>query len=280
MKKIGFFVNVVLLAELLVSCNGLSVNSKESAIADTVVIETLMRGDTTSFKMSDGGICKVFANAEIQYPQTYNDKATTHKLQQIFAKEILDVEDSENIEAALTQFLANVISDYGAEDAIEDSEKDEHVNVYRFSSNIEVRVISNKNDIVSFCKEETTKKNGSVTMKTHTYYNIDYKALEYIDLNKVVGDAHIDDVTKLLKEQLIANLKVKSESELIELGYFNLDNLTANSNFYITKEGITWCYSTYEIACFSVGETQITLSWEKLMPYINEQSSVLQLKED
>ena len=79
-------------------------------------------------------------------------------------------------------------------------------------------------------------------------------------------------MSQLLKEKLLKQLNVDDEDALTGLGYFNLDNITANDNFYFDENGVTWNYVTYEIACYSVGETQITLDYDALAGYITPKS--------
>ena len=61
------------------------------------------------------------------------------------------------------------------------------------------------------------------------------------------------------------------------MGYFNLDNLVANNNFSIGEEGLTWTFGIFDIACYSVGETVITLDYKSLKPYMLENNEIADL---
>ena len=76
---------------------------------------------------------------------------------------------------------------------------------------------------------------------------------------------------------MLQQLHAKDDTDLIDMGYFNLDNLIANNNFSIGDEGITWTFGIYDIACYSVGETVITLDYETLKPYILDNSEIAEL---
>jgi hypothetical protein len=63
--------------------------------------------------------------------------------------------------------------------------------------------------------------------------------------------------------------------ELAEKGQFTAPNeIVATDNFYVNEEGITWTYDPYEIAPYSVGVVQITLSWDEVLPFLMDDSSI------
>lgn len=55
--------------------------------------------------------------------------------------------------------------------------------------------------------------------------------------------------------------------ELKNKGYW-LENLSPTENFIVNTVGLTWLYNPYEIAPYAMGTTQITLSYNQIMPYI------------
>ena len=154
---------------------------------------------------------------------------------------MLDVSsDSMKLAETFQRFAKDVLGQYGEDVDEVEFDKDERVVVYNYNSKTNIKPVYNKNGIISYCKEEVTRKNDKVTMTSHSYINISLKPL-------------------------------------IDIGYFNLDNLIANNNFSIGDEGITWTFGIYDIACYSVGETVITLDYETLKPYILDNSEIAEL---
>lgn len=49
-------------------------------------------------------------------------------------------------------------------------------------------------------------------------------------------------------------LNVSSPDSLLELGYFDTEDIMATENFYLTDTGICWVYNPYEIACYATGK--------------------------
>lgn len=256
------------------SCGGLKHKTTELG-ADSVALRTVNVIDTTSYMLGNALKCSVTAEAAITYPEGYKDDTTTEHLQQLFATSVLDVPaDSLKLDETFGRFVKNVLGQYGDEVDEVEYDKDERVVVYDYNSKTSIRPVYNKNGIISFGKEEVTMKNDKVTMITHTYTNISLRSMTVIELNNIFPEESVADVSDLLKRKLLQQLNAKDEGDLMDMGYFNLDNLVAHNNFVIGDDGISWIFGIYEIACYSVGETVILLDYETLKPYMLE-STVL-----
>lgn len=265
-----FFLAVVALN----SCGGL--NSKHQELSsDSVAISYQTIVDTIDYSIDDKSKCHVMAEASIAYPDGYKDSETTAKLQKLFSDVVLDVpSDSVAFNESFSHFIQNILSQYGEDsDAIKYADESSEI-IYKFNSTTNISALYNRDGFLVFCKEEVTKKNNATTMTSHYYYNFELDNLSKIELNNIIAESNVADVSDLLKKQLLVQRNVKNESELIDLGYFNLDNLVADNNFFITDSGISWNFGTFEIACYSVGETTITLDYATLKPYILPNSKV------
>lgn len=53
-----------------------------------------------------------------------------------------------------------------------------------------------------------------------------------------------------------------------ELGYWSEDNVYIPNNFFVDKDGMSFYYNVYEIACYANGESVFTLTKEQLKPYM------------
>ena len=102
--------------------------------------------------------------------------------------------------------------------------------------------------------------------------------MKLIEFSDIFIESSIDDLTSLIKSNLMKQLNVKTEDDVINMGYFNLDNLKPTTNFYIGAEGITWTYLPYEIALLSVGETNITAKFEELEMLMQDNDLVARIK--
>lgn len=81
-----------------------------------------------------------------------------------------------------------------------------------------------------------------------------------------------ENVEEQLTELLLKNMvKQNDEIDLIkdlELAGYNIDEIHPNDNFYLAEEGITYVFNPYDIAPYSLGETEILIPWEELKPLL------------
>ena len=68
--------------------------------------------------------------------------------------------------------------------------------------------------------------------------------------------------------------KVETEEELNSIGYFDIYNLSATSNFYFNDKGIVWSYKPQELTVDANAEPTILIPFAELAPYVKENSII------
>ncbi len=243
--------------------------------ADTVAMASVAKSDTSWFALTTGGRCDVDASVNISYPAGYKNVESTQKLQHMFVQYVLELADSVSFDDSPEQYLRGMLSQYGiSSDEKAEHVEDDYVSVYRYSNSTDIDAVFNRGNILSFCRSEVIKKNDKVTMSTHRYVNFDLKNMSRIDVSNLFNESVLDNVATLLKEKLKKQNGVDSDDALIDLGYFNLDNLRVTNNFYFKDESVVWSFVPYEISLYSVGETEIELTFDEMSMYLNDNSPV------
>ena len=79
-------------------------------------------------------------------------------------------------------------------------------------------------------------------------------------------------LVKLVQNELRRMIATEEQCEGMEV--FDWDAVKPTENFYITEQGITFCYPQYEIAAYCFGEIEITLPVEAIRPYLIKGSVV------
>ena len=261
----------IIMQLVMAGCGNNVANNDETGGIKSVHVS---QEDSMAFEYDAKRICVVKSGIDAVYPQYYMNDTLTRQLQSLYITEILNVaQDSADVQDAIATVLEMQIRQFG-------DSKDEvlygifpNKRVLHYSIVTNITPLQTKGDIAAFCKRETVNKDGESTVDTHHYINLDLTSMSRIDVYDLFAEDALSYVSSLLKNKLLEQLNVKDEDELIGQGYFNLDNITVNNNFYFNeKGGITWNYVTYEIACYSVGETQISLNYDELSPYISSKS--------
>ncbi|MBR0072779.1 MAG: DUF3298 domain-containing protein [Bacteroidales bacterium] len=77
-------------------------------------------------------------------------------------------------------------------------------------------------------------------------------------------------ITNLLRTTALREYKRNNP----EFEVFEVDNITANGNFFITPDSLIYQYGEYEIAAYCFGRPTFRLNKKEVKPYINPESAV------
>lgn len=270
-------ISVILIVSGITGCTGNT--TKKNASGDSVTFAFEVITDSNIIKFNKDLPCSNVVKLNIGYPAAYKDSASVALLSSLYSNIFFDCNDSSGIKKCAGIYMKNILNELGR-DSIDINADNicDNTPLFSYTTKVSIYPVYNKNGILTLCKEEGIVKNNELSMLTHNYTTIDLMNMKQVTINDIFQDEAISDVTKLLKDKLMSDLNIKDESDLMDLGYFNLGNLTANNNFVISDSGMTWTFLPYEIACFGVGETRISLSYEQLANYRNPNSILSYIK--
>lgn len=140
---------------------------------------------------------------------------------------------------------------------------------YNYTKVMKSNFIFNENDVLSYRVNITDNTGGAHGM--HESYFLNFNALT----GKVI---HLDDIftgdyEPALTQQLLAELehmmKVKTQKDLEDLGFFASDSLAPTENFYVTEKEICFYYNIYEIAPYAVGSLNVKIPFDAVREMLN-----------
>lgn len=243
---------------------------------------TILKFDTLIVQDStvDHSNIKITLLNDIAYPAKVADDESTRKFQQTFSRVVLNIDSCENagIETGMRNASSRKIDTYKSlndDHATAPDLADETIAVRRYDIRTTVRPIFHSYDILCLRKTTETFKDHKQTMAADRFFSFDMENLTRINISDIFEEKDYPAINQILKKQLLDDTGYDSPEQLIELGYFNIDNLSINNNFSLSDSGIGFHYDPYEIACYAVGKTVIRLPFANIKPYIR-QSSVVQ----
>ena len=265
---------------LSVSCGRKGSNYVDDGKPAVTIAQTHQQSNS-SFKMSNGELCTIVAEATIDYPKTIGENQPADSLQRLFAAYVLESGDTLSLNEAMNQVVVNSMHQY---DFVEVPDVDEEVTAdsdgmttLKYVTSTRITPIYNKHGVVTFERVDVVKKNDKVSSVTHRYYSFDVDSQTFIDVNRLFRDDAISDVCQLLKQQLLTQNNVTGNEQLNDLGYFNVENITVSRNFYFDDKGVTWSFLPNELAVEAVGEPKITIPYKDLEPSLCENSIIERL---
>jgi hypothetical protein len=77
-------------------------------------------------------------------------------------------------------------------------------------------------------------------------------------------EGYQEALSKILVKKIAEKNRAENPGELLNMGYFSLDEIYPNGNFSIDDTGLTYCFNEYEIAAYVVGITSVHLSYDEI----------------
>lgn len=238
---------------------------------DSTTFNAKKEADTSSFRRTNGEVCKVSVKTDISIPSTYKGKAVDKKFAKLFATTALEGGDSLDIESAIKQLVTNRLAE-NVSGGSDESEEDDALPTSNIEIDVRVYPVFNHSGILSMCFEETVKKDA-VSSVAHSYYNYDMDKCALVDMNEFV-DGSVSELSQILQKKLMEQNKVETPEDLNSIGYFDIYNLSATSNFYFTDKGIVWSYKPQELTVDANVEPTIMVSYSDLAPFVKENSII------
>ena len=277
MKKVSLL-SIMALICCLYSCNFKSDHSNDITI-DSVVVEKIAIQETYHL-LGDTAMpgCKV--SLEMKVPIQYGQDSNYLHLQKILTPLIFGEEYAGDtlIQAAQKVVTAHINAYKEVEPEFEKEIK-EYGKSYSFEweYNYTIAPIYNRNEFFCYGVASSEYTGGAHGMYSNFYYTIDLSDWHRIVLDDLFQPQSLDEVNHTILKQLLKKLDLTEPDSLLELGYFDTEDITATENFYLTDTGICWVYNPYEIACYATGQVFIEVPFQALESYFLPENPIRRL---
>ena len=274
MKNLQFNPYILLFGTLLLILNscGNKTDNTTAHQCDSLKYNIIAISD--SIKDATGST--IIVNANVALPL---NESEDKDISSVYNKYLLNLKnDSITGENAVITYVKKILDFYKTPaENIPPELEDETEKVSKYEINHNITPIFNSCNIFCVMKNTNMKKDGNSTIETNNYFSFNTSNCSRINIMDIIKDEYSTDINNLLKERLMQQEGVSNQSQLIDLGYFNIDNLSINNNFFFKDNKIVFAYEPYEIACLQVGEVCIALEIDELTPYIKENSILSKL---
>jgi len=193
----------------------------------------------------------------------------------------------ENIREVAELYAQNYINEYRQdlepmflEDQKNKDNAESIASWYSYYKGIETHVKFYEKDLMVYRIDFNEYTGGAHGMYTSTFLNFDLKNMHQLTLDDIFIGEYQDILSDLLWNQLMADQKVKTRTELEDLGYGSTGDLIPTENFYLGKEGITFYYNVYEFTPYVMGAVEITLPYEAMGHVLGNDSIINWLKKN
>ena len=254
-------------AGILSSCENRRGKGKNGEIVfDSIVINKnipLLISNDSTLPFAD-------VNITFNYPVIFRDDESLNRLQQIFKGTFFgSVEfDSMTPEDAIEEYLDSYTERYQSLSNMYYEEKarlDENPPMwYWFYMNHNNKILFQNDSILSYAVEYSDYEGGAHGSYNIIYTNIDLNRLVTLSEEDLFIPGYFNPLTEKIIQKIMAEYDAEEPDSLLMRGFFSLDNIEPNNNFWLNEEGITYSYNQYEIAPYSMGVIDVTVKYSDI----------------
>ena len=283
-------INIKTLAAILLCLTAISGCKSKKAIDteaendikfDSITVDEkyYLLGDTTN------PYCTLESN--FIFPTEYKDIEILSKLNRYFMESFFGIDafsdrDTSLItpEQAMKAYVQKYIDDYKdlESDFLTDfevsGEKPSQESWYAYYEASSNEILYNKCDLISFTVSVEYYTGGAHGGYGYNNHVLSLKTGEEVYETDIFIEDYQDSLANIIIYTLAGNNNLTNPEELENEGFFNIDEIYPNGNFYLDEKGITYTFNVYEIAPFALGKTDIFLPYEKIRHLLKKNSPI------
>lgn len=205
------------------------------------------------------------------YPVKFGNKEDLNRLQQIFIGTFFNNIYLDNLtpQEAMTEYIKIYEEDYKSlsNSYYSDKSRLEDGNIpmwYWYSMYLSNKVVFQNKNLLSNAVEYSDYTGGAHGSYMITYTNIDLGELVTISEEDIFAPDYQKPLAEIIVKRLMMQHNVTSPESLIEVGFFNIEDIFPNNNFWLDDEGVHYAFNQYEIAPYVMGVIDVHVPYEDI----------------
>ncbi len=197
-------------------------------------------------------------NIEIEYPTDMENPDVLPLIQKDLLNALLDDNEVQTTdgEKEVLNFAHRI--EHGYLETLKDDQNDS-LGIDSWEKDIVGRVMSIRNDMLSYSHEDYTFTGGAHGYNSRHFYNYDLKTGRFLTENDIFTAGYETILTGLLIQNFIEQSEEFESVEDIMQSDYSIEYIVPNNNFYFTEEELVYVFNAYEIAPYYRGETEISI---------------------
>jgi len=242
---------------LLSGCGGTSTD--RAADFETITVEKSVSA------ASEAGAPQCSVRLELAV--AHGDSASSAQtINSILAHELFYI-DGVSLQQAADSFARKYTSDYVANIVPlyrEDSADELKRAWYEYHYNINSEVSSGREGVTVYKAVVDYYEGGAHGIQQQLFFNFDNHTGQRLTLSDIFVPGFEQQLSELLLAALIRQTGAQSADDLRNKGYLYAMDMFATENFRLADDGVTFVYNPYEIAPYSAGIIELSLSNDEL----------------
>jgi hypothetical protein len=276
MKMKAIFTRIILsgiMTGAFLSCDTKKTDSPNEVTYDSLSVSRIYHMDNDSTKPS----CTV--KVKYIFPVKYSDAEVLSKIRRELNYAILEDESYESLspDSAVEKYAADYIKNYIDEAKVQFPdwvESDETEDYYSFYKSIESKVLYDKNKLLSYQVSTMDYKGGANSSTLYKNVVLDLKTGNVVTEQDIFIPDYKGVLNAMLTNKIVDQNNVKKAEELLEFGYWGIEDITSNNNFYLDDNGLAYIFNQGEYSAPSLGKIEVPFSFEELSAILKPDSPI------
>lgn len=270
------FAHIILFSAIIgvfTSCDSKKVDTPNEIVYDSLSVSKIYHLENDSTKPS----CSV----KIQYifPVKYADAAILTKMQGELNYAMLESEKyvSMRPDSAANQYIEDYIQNYISEANVQFpdwAQSGETEDYFSFYKTLRSNILYDKSGLVSYQVSAMDYKGGANSSTVYKNIVIDLKTGDLVTEQDIFIPEYKKVLNMMLTDKIVARNKVKKAEDLLEFGYWGIEDIDSNGNFYVDEKGLTYIFSQGEYAAPSLGEIRVPFTFSELYDILKPGSPI------
>lgn len=230
------------------------------------------------FLLQENDTTQPFSDVQINFifPEKFKSEDDLARLQQIFIGTFFNDQKYDNLspKAAFDAYLVHYEKSYKelSNDYYEDKNRMENGSTpswYWYSLYLKNNILFENDSLVSYKVELSNYTGGAHGSYSVVYYNIDLNSLTTLTEEDLFVPNYKKHLTEIIINQLMQKYHVQTARDLLEQGFFDIEQIQPNNNFWLNDKGVHYTYNQYEIAPYSMGAVDVSIPYSDLTEILN-----------
>lgn len=264
---------VILTIGMFFSCQ----NSSKTISGNSITFDSILISKQIPL-LQENDTTLPFSQVDIKftYPIQFGSKEDLAQLQQIFVGTFFnDVRyDSLAPKKATDQYLADYEESYKAlsNDYYSDKSRlsgGEIPSWYWYQLSNKNNILYRNDSLISYSVEYSDYTGGAHGSYRIMFFNIDLNNIGTISEEDLFKPDYYKPLTEKIVDRLMKQYNAPVPDSLMMQGFFTLDDIVPNNNFWLDDNNIHYAYNQYEIAPYSMGVIEVSIPYTDLSDILN-----------
>ena len=270
--KLRFIITPLLLASFLLMCSCCSEDIRFNKKVINKRIPLLSLNDTT--------LPYAEVSISFTYPVKFRDKTSLTRLQQIFTGTFFNDINYDSITPlkAVSHYIDSYSERYQSlsNNYYKDKFllKGESPTWYWYTLNLRNEVLYMNDSLLCMAVSFSNYEGGAQELFRVTYTNIDLNHLYTLTEEDLFIPGYYKPLAEKIVCQLMDDYHVTSPDSLLKKGFFNIEDIVPNNNFWLSDSAIHYTFNQHEIAPSSMDAIDVTIPYSRLEDLLSSNTAV------